>query len=233
MLLTETYKNRLKELAGIKTRNHIAILKEVEDWFSNSDKRVKFDMNIMKQAIQGGFEVGLMFQSDNEKYKMPTWKMRVIQPVAMGYDKKGQLMVRGVHLKGQSEKKAIQTGQRSAEAKDEWRLFKVSNIKSMFLTGRVFTSIKLSGYNPNDSAMTRIIANFNPQKAIEYQKSFKDIQKGISNPETDVNSAEKSAVVNQPTNAITKPIKSQNTNKKNSQGEKELKSKIDRLNKLI
>jgi len=229
MLLTETYKNRLRELAGIKTHEFHDILKEVEDWFANSDKRVKFDMNIMKQAIQGGMEVGLMFQSDNDKYKMPTWKMRVIQPVAMGYDKKGQLVVRGVHLKGQSEKKAIETGQRSAEAKDEWRLFKVSNIKSMFLTGRLFTGITLPGYNPKDSAMTRIISSFNPQTAIEYQKNLKNAKQNIEQPA--VKSVDKKPVVQPIVKSVVKPTTP--SPKKDTESEKNLEKKIDRLNKLI
>lgn len=223
MLLSESYKKRLRELAGIKAQQDSDIIKEIDDWFTNSDKRVKFDINIMKQAIKGGLEVGLMFQSDNDKYRMPTWKMRVIQPVAMGYDKKGQLVVRGVHLKGQSEKKAIQTGQRSAEAKDEWRLFKVSNIKSMFLTGRMFTNVKLSGYNPNDSAMSRIIASFDSKSAMEYQKNIKNIQ----NQEVPAETPPVQPIKSKSVVAPTKP------SKPNKQSEKDLKSKIDKLNKLI
>jgi hypothetical protein len=228
MLLTESYKIRLKELAGIKVNKFASLLKEVEDMYANSDKRVKFDINIMKQAIEGGMEVGMVFQSDNDKYKMPTWKMRVIQPVAMGYDKKGQLVIRGVHVVGQSEKKAIQTGIRSAEAKNEWRLFKVSNIKSIFLTGRMFEAVSLPGYNPNDSAMTSVIASFSPQKATTYQKQLQKIKTAPIEPTE--KPIEKPVAKNQ---GVPKPPKTPGAPSKKTDGEKNLEKKIDKLNKLI
>lgn len=229
MLLSESYKNRLKELAGVKTSRAVVLLKEVEDMYANSDKRVKFDMNIMKQAIEGGLEVGMVFQSNNEKYKMPTWKMRVVQPVAMGYDKKGQLVVRGVHVVGQSEKKAIQTGVRSAEAKNEWRLFKVSNIKSMFLTGKMFDTVSLPGYNANDSAMTSVIASFNPQRAAAYQKQLQATKSAPVEPTAKpVEKPVAAPVVKTP-----KPPKAPSIPSKDIEGEKNLEKKIDKLNKLI
>lgn len=225
MLLTEKYKNRLLELAGIKSAL-IPLLKETEDLYSNSSKRVKFDINIMKQAIEGGMEVGMIFQSNNEKYKMPIWKTRIVQPVAMGYDKKGQLVIRGIHVTGQSEKKAIQTGVRSAEANNEWRLFKVSNMKSMFLTGRLFKTISLPGYNPNDSAMTKVIVAFNPQKATTYQKQLNKTKTEPKKevPNTPVQPSKKAPVI--------KPNVTTTTPKK-SETEKNLEKKIDKLNKLI
>lgn len=233
MILSESYRQRLKELAGIKPVKNFSILKEVEDLYANSDKRVKFDMNIMKQAIEGGMEMGMVFQSNNEKYKMPISKMRVIQPVAMGYDKKGQLVIRGVHIKGQSEKKAIQTGVRSAEAKDEWRLFKASNIKSIFFTGRLFTQPALAGYNPNDSAMTRIVVSFNPAKAVEIQKSMQNIKRQEPvTPETQpvepVQKTAKPAVAKTPQTPKVPKAPS-----KEKEDAKKLASKIDKLNKLL
>ena len=231
MLLSESYRIRLKELAGIKINRFASLLKEVEDLYANSDKRVKFDINIMKQAIEGGMEVGMVFQSNNDKYKMPTWKMRVVQPVAMGYDKKGQLVIRGVHVVGQSEKKAIQTGIRSAEAKNEWRLFKASNIKSMFLTGRMFDAVSLPGYNPNDSAMTSVIASFNPQKASNYQKQLQTIKTAPVEPvEKPIEKPTAEPVVKTPT--APKPPKVPTAPKK-TDSEKNLEKKIDKLNKLI
>lgn len=232
MLLTESYKKRLQDLAGIKPAEPIIALSEARDLYINSSKRVKFDVNIMKQAIEGGMEVGLVFQSNNEKYKMPIWKMRVIQPVAMGYDKKGNLVVRAIHVTGQSEKKAIETGSRSAEAKNEWRLFKVSNIKSMFLTGRLFTKVSLPGYNPNDSAMTNVIASFNSAKAIAYQK-----QLNVSNtqePEAKPTPAPKSIAKPIPTKkpALIK-AKPAPTISKTKDDANKLQQKIDKLNKLF
>lgn len=238
MLLSESYKKRLQELSGIFTPDKVSILSEIEDLYSNSSKRVKFDMNIMKQAIEGGLEVGLIFQSNNEKYKMPIWKTRIVQPVAMGYDKKGQLVIRGIHVEGQSEKKAIETGVRSAQAHDEWRLFKASNIKSMFMTGRMFSSINLPGYNPNDSSMTDVIVSFNPQKAKASQEKVDAIKKGEpvttkkpvapTSKQQPVKAAETPKPVVKP---VTKaaPIKTS----KVSDDAKKLQDKIDKLNKLF
>lgn len=231
MLLTESYRNRLKELAGIKIARTGALLKEVEDLYANSNKRVKFDINIMKQAIESGMEVGMVFQSNNEKYTMPTWKMRVIQPVAMGYDKKGQLVIRGIHVVGQSEKKAIETGVRSAEAKNEWRLFKAANVKSMFLTGRLFDKVSLPGYNPNDSAMSRIIVSFNPKKAIEYQKKLQINKQEPVQPEAEPTAQTIKKPETTPTVTTQKPaLKKPETGKEDA---KNLEKKIDKLNKLI
>ena len=237
MLLTETYKNRLKELAGIKPVSVITILKEAVDLYANSSKRVKFDMNIMKQAIEGGMEVGMIFQSNNSKYKMPIWKTRIVQPVAMGYDKKGELVIRGIHVEGQSEKKAIETGIRSAQAKNEWRLFKASNIKSMFFTGGLFSNISLPGYNPNDSAMSEVIVSFNPKTAIEHQKQISAVK------QTQATSIVKPAVkpITRPVvKPVTKPVSDKPVQKapsnlsiKDKENAKELKNKIDKLNKLL
>ena len=233
MILSESYRERIQELAGIKLIELKTLLKEVEDLYSNSKKRVKFDVNIMEQAIDGGMEMGLIFQSNNDKYTMPVWKMRIIQPVAMGYDKKGQLVIRGVHVEGQSEKRAIETGVRSAQANDEWRLFKASNIKSMFFTGRLFTHVSLPGYNPNDSAMTKIIVSFNHAKAVEYQKTIKNIEKQpekpIIKPVTKPVPAQKQAT--QP--VVQKSVSKPNTSSKQKYDAKKLQTKIDKLNKLL
>ena len=184
MLLTESYKNRLKELAGLKPSKIYSLLKEEEDLYANSSKRIKFDINVMKQAIEGGQEIGMIFQSNNDKYRMPIWKIRIVQPVAMGYNSKGKLLVRGIHVYGASEKEAIITGKRSAEANNVWRIFNVKdNLKSMFLTGRLFQDVSLPGYNPNDSAMNSIIAKFNPAEAVKRQSKMANIEKAAVGPE--------------------------------------------------
>lgn len=224
MLLTESYKNRLKELAGIKPTKIIPLLKEAEDLYANSGKRIKFDINVMTQAIESGQEIGMIFQSDNDKYRMPIWKTRIVQPVTMGYDKKGDLVIRGIHVTGQSEKEAIKTNKRSAEANNEWRLFKVDNLKSFFLTGRLFQDVSLPGYNPNDSAMNRIIAKFNPAEAVERQAQMANIEKTAVSPE--VKPITK-PVVKPTAKPMTKPTIQK------SQGEKDLEKKINKLNKLI
>ena len=143
IVLSENYRNRLKALAGI--------LSEVEYKFSEEEKknafigfenRVKYNKDLMVKAIREGWEVGILFWSRNEKYEMRTYKARTICPVALGLSKKGNPVLRAFHKVGQSEsaglrQKAIgEKNWRSAEAKDEWRLFKTANISRMWLTGR-------------------------------------------------------------------------------------------------
>jgi hypothetical protein len=135
------------------------------DPYQRMGERVPFDAELMKEAIDAGLEVGIFFQSNNKKYKMPMLKFRIIMPVALGYDKEGRLMLRGVHIIGQSEKEAIKTGKRSAEAKMVWRLFNTNNMKSMFLTGNAYSKVPIEGYKSNDSALSRTITAFNTAKA--------------------------------------------------------------------
>jgi len=142
-----------------------------------SNERVPFSTELMKQAIQQGREVGINFQSNNTKYKMPTVKARIIHPVAMGYDSKGNLVIRGLHVTGQSEKAARETGIRSAEVEAEkdgmnaWRLFRSDNLRSMWFTDRFFSD-SIPGYNPNDSAMSSVIASYDPGAAKKYQDNL-------------------------------------------------------------
>ena len=174
MLLSESYKNRLKELAGIIKLN--------EDWpterpeFFGDENAVPFNKELMKKAIENGLEVVMNFKSNNSKYKMPVHKTRRIQPVAMGYDKKGNLVIRGYHINGQSEKEAIRTGVRSAEVKNEWRLFKSNNISKMWLNGKMF-DVAPPGTKTSDKAMVTILARFNPTKAKRYQNSINNNDK--------------------------------------------------------
>lgn len=225
------------------------IIEEAANLYKNSNKRVKFDMNLMTQAIEGGMEIGLIFQSNNEKYKMPIWKTRIVQPVAMGYNKKGDLVIRGIHVEGQSEKKAIETGIRSAQANGEWRLFKASNIKSMFFTGRLFTSISLPGYNPSDSAMGSIIIAFNPDVAKKYQEKLSVNKDSISKnpkvgpeitpePKPEVPNKvipKKAPVKSEPSPKVNPKPVTKKTPKVNISPEdaKAIQQKIDKLNKLL
>lgn len=160
MLLSEGYKNRLKELAGIPVLLEITNA-EKEQAFSKSNQRVPFNKDLMIQAIQEGREVGILFQSNNEKYKMPVSKYRIIYPVAIGLSKAGNPVLRAVHRIGQSESAARKAGVRSQEVEDEWRMFKLSNIKSMWFTGSFF-SIPPQNYNAADKGMVNVevAANF-------------------------------------------------------------------------
>lgn len=242
MLLSETYKRRLLELAGMTPNDVVIVVEasEVQDPYAASHSRVKFDMNLMKQAIEGGIEVGLIFQSDNDKYKMPIWKTRIIWPFAMGYDRKGQLVIRAVHVEGQSEKKALETDPRkgSAQATNEWRLFKVVNIKSMFYTGGYFqgppSGIK-GAYKPDDSAMTNIIINFDPKTALEYQKNIK-AGKTAPKPKKApikpiVKPGKKTTAPNVPKAPVAPAVPKLST--KTKEDAKKLQQKIDKLNKLF
>jgi len=147
---------------------------EKEKVMNKSNERIPFNSELMKQAILQGREVGISYRSSNDKYQMPTTKYRIIHPVAMGNDNKGNLIIRGLHITGQSEKAARETGVRSAEVEAEkdgmaaWRLFKSDNLKSMWFTGRFFSS-DIPGYNPNDKAMNTKIAVYNPTQAKKYQ----------------------------------------------------------------
>lgn len=147
-----------------------------EKWelMGKSVSRVPFSQEMMKQAIEQGREVGINYRSKNDKYEMPIIKTRIIHPVAMGTDKNGGIIIRGLHIAGQSEKAARETGVRSAEVQAEkdgmnaWRLFKAENLKSMWFTDRFFSN-DIPGYNPNDKAMSTKIAIYSPSVAKDYQ----------------------------------------------------------------
>lgn len=136
--------------------------------YGKSSERVPFNADMMKDAIEQGREVGVLFQSNNEKYKMPVAKYRLIQPVAMGRTSKGKLAVRVVHVMGQSEKAARATGVRSAEVENEWRLLDTANIKGMWYTGRFYAD-NIPNYQPNDQMLNGITARYDKNKAKQYQ----------------------------------------------------------------
>lgn len=174
MFLTEEYKARIRKLAGIEELNELDNATKY-DLFDKSKSRTSFNLDRMKQAIENGEELGIGYQSKNSKYTMPIMKYRIIWPVAIGYNKKGELILRGVHISGQSEKAARETGRRSAEAENEWRLFKIFNIKSMWNTGRYFNT-QIPFYNPADSSMSSVITSYDPAKAAAYQDTLADKQ---------------------------------------------------------
>jgi hypothetical protein len=185
MNLTESYKNRLKELAGLP------LLSEVTDAernlaFAGSNKRIPYNKDLMVQAIKEGREVGVLFQSDNEKYKMPVAKYRVIYPVAIGISKAGNQVIRAYHKFGQSESEARRTGKRSAEVEGAWRIMKTTNIKSMWFTGTFFYG-PLEAYNRADKGMLNVelAADFNKIKKfqdtlVKQAKSEEEAKKNAS-----------------------------------------------------
>lgn len=178
MLLSENYINRLQQLAGILLESN-----SVKD-YAGSEKRVPFNKSMMVQAIKEGREVGLSFQTNNEKYKMPVAKWRVIYPVAIGLSKKGNLVIRAYHKYGQSESAAAETGQRSAEVENEWRLFNAANVKSMWFTGNFFR-LPLPLYNANgDGSMISVETQANANEIIKFQDEYNN---NIANDQANLN----------------------------------------------
>lgn len=186
IMLSENYRNRLKVLAGI--------LSEVDYKFSEEEKknafigfenRVKYNKDLMVKAIKEGWEVGILFWSKNDKYQMRTYKARTICPVALGLSKKGNPVLRAFHKVGQSESAGLRQKAagaktwRSAEAKDEWRLFKTANISRMWLTGRFFQVGELrdsktgAGFSSgNDKGMTQVEIQYNSSQAKKFQDQY-------------------------------------------------------------
>lgn len=189
--ISSIYLHKLKRLAGMVSEAMNTAT--APDPFARSNERVPFNADLMQQAIEQGLVVGLLFQSNNTKYKMPVAKYRNIMPVAMGYDKNGRLVFRGVHIKGQSEKKARQTGVRSAEASNEWRLFYASNVKSMFFTGDFFSQVPIGGFKANDSDISRQIVSFDAGRAKAYQDEYNRMSQPQSDYSPELN--EKSKVI--------------------------------------
>ena len=202
MLISESYKNRLKELAGL-----ISEEVDVNSALALSDSRTAFNLDLMTQAIEEGREVGILYKGD--EMSAPSGKYRLVYPVAMGVSKAGNRVIRAIHKHGQSESKAKETGIRSAEVKNVWRLFKASNIKGMWLTGNFFQG-PINGYNPSDKGMLTVEIStdlskvktfqeelFKKQKQEGEQQSklrrFKDtgerpLEQPINNPETRISS---------------------------------------------
>lgn len=194
MNLSEGYIKRIKILAGLVSEaNEAAPLNQQnnEDPFKGFENRVKFDKDLMVKAIREGWEVGLLFFSKNDKYQARTYKSRIIYPVAMGVSQKGNPVIRAFHKLGQSEatglkKKAKgEKNWKSAETSNEWRLFKVSNISRMWLTGNFF--------NVNNAVDSRNGAKYSTSKdkgmkivEIQYDKKIADqFQKNFNKKKTE------------------------------------------------
>jgi hypothetical protein len=194
MLISESYKKRLKKLAGLITEELYDFTdQERTVAYKDFDKRIPFSKDLMSKAIREGWEVGIIFQSDNDKYKMPIAKTRIIYPVAMGLSKKGNLVIRAFHKIGQSEsgagraKKQGVKNYRSAEVKDEWRMFKASGIKNMWLTGDFFKLENISGYREvGDKGMTVVEVQAKKKQVSDFQKDYYNKIKGATEkkPET-------------------------------------------------
>lgn len=185
MLISESYKKRLKELAGIFILSEATDEEERIAAFSLSNQRIPYNKDLMIQAINEGREVGILFQSNNEKYKMPTSKYRTIYPVAIGTSKAGNEVLRAVHKIGQSESAARKIRKRSAEVKDEWRMFKVSNIKSMWFTGKFF-DVPPKHYNAADKGMVNVEVAADFAKIKQFQLQLANQMKQQTKPKPQI-----------------------------------------------
>lgn len=187
--LTESYIRRIiRKVISESILNEVSS-EEKTKIMAKSNERVPFSSELMKQAILQGREIGINYRSKNDKYEMPVTKSRIIHPVAMGTDKNGNIVIRGLHITGQSEKAARETGNRSAEVEAEkdgmnaWRLFKTDNLKSMWFTDRFFSD-SIPGFNPNDKGMSSIQVSYDPRIAKQYQDELVAGQAGNAiNPE--------------------------------------------------
>ena len=184
MLLSEGYKNRLKELAGISILSEVTNA-EKEVAFSKSGQRIPYNKDLMIQAIQEGREVGILFKTDNDKHKMPVAKYRIIYPVAIGTSKANNQVLRAVHKIGQSESAARKTKTRSQEVEDEWRLFKISNIKSMWFTGNFF-SIPPKHYNAADKGMVNVEVFADFPEIVKFQEELATQAKQQERPKPNI-----------------------------------------------
>lgn len=197
-LISESYKYRLQQLAGINEAWGVGNTtdKERGEAFEKTNERVPYKKDLMIYAIKGGFEVGLLFKTKNEKDQMPISKYRTILPMALGTHKStGNEVLSAFHEIGQSESKARETGRRSAEAKNEWRLFNTKNILSMWLTGKMIDKAPDGFKGSKDSRMATVEVYFRPEVAKkiqaqqgaekEQQSSERDrlVSKGMPEPE--------------------------------------------------
>jgi len=167
--LSESYKNRIKALAGILSEAGETSEADRQSAFEKTNERVPYKKDLMIYAIKNGLEIGLLFKTKNDKDTMPISKYRTLQPLALGTNKKGNECVVGYHKIGQSESEARRTGRRSAEVKDEWRLFKTKNILSMWITGNKFDKSPVGFKGSSDSRMSNIEVYFKPLEAKRLQ----------------------------------------------------------------
>jgi hypothetical protein len=182
-MLSESYRNRLKILAGLLNEKIEMTQQDVSAGWAKSSERTAYNESRMLDAIESGRVIGISYKSKNDKYEMPVTKFRFVMPVTLGKIN-GKLMLSGYHLHGQSEKEARISGVRSAEAKGVWRLFEITpdKFKGMWDTDLYFYE-NPPGYKKNDSRMDSIIAQYDVNKAIEI-KNQRDAAKQSEEPRT-------------------------------------------------
>lgn len=175
--LTESYKVRLQQLAGIISLDEDVKISRSELYkaYEGSGARIRgFDVDALKQAIYEGRAIGILYKSE----KMPVQKYRVILPVTLGqYKTKSGVLLKlsAFHLGGQSEKAAKGTGTRSEETDSVWRLFDLDTkkFKGLWFTDYFFYE-NPPGYKKGDKRFSSIQAAFDPRLAtLEREKREK------------------------------------------------------------
>lgn len=108
----------------------------------------------MNDAIKKRQKVIIYYDGDEPGGK----GLREIEPVCLGYSKRGNIVLRAWDVEGASHRDY--TGLRPLPS---WRLFRADKILSFKPTGEIYDTIR-PDFNPNgDKSMTRVltIANFN------------------------------------------------------------------------
>lgn len=162
-LLTESYRRRIMELAGVFQLDE-AIEFSTQDLTQAYDKswqRVQgFSLDMIKQAIREGRTIGISYKSSD----MPVTKFRVVLPVTVGQYKTKHgvpLKLSAFHLAGQSERAAQNTGVRSQDTENVWRLFDLDpkSFKGMWFTDKFFYEYP-PGYKKGDNRFTLRTAEY-------------------------------------------------------------------------
>lgn len=183
-LISEEYKKRLKQLAGIIPISETIDFssKDLTNAYNKSWERVAgFDINMLMQAIKEGRAIGISYKSSD----MPVTKFRVILPVTIGeYKTKTgvKMKLSAFHLAGQSERAAQKSGVRSQETASVWRLFDldVKKFKSMWFTDKYFYEYP-PGYKKGDQRFLRIDEEYDTGRAELYRIDREE--KGQKEPE--------------------------------------------------
>lgn len=108
-----------------------------------TNEPIKFDKQKLIKAIQYGMIVLILYKGEEDGWK--GGRERTIYPMVLGRSEKGDLLLRGYHLKGWS----VSEGRTDEKI---WRMFRADRIKSMTFTGSFFR-LPPSGYNMDDKGM--------------------------------------------------------------------------------
>jgi hypothetical protein len=108
------------------------------------------NMDVIIKSIKGKQIVTINYDGDEPGGK----GLRTIEPVCLGYTKKGNPVLRAWDYEGASHK-----GYTGEKPLPSWRFFRLDRIISFIPTRDNFTEPK-PGYNPRgDKSMTRVIIN--------------------------------------------------------------------------